>query len=296
MKNIHTFRIFIFTCLALAAWVLSSCRTTREAVVTTVVAKPITTNKLIRNLENNAFEYKTLDIKRISCQYEDNKNKASFRATLQSVFNKSILLSFSKMNIPVGKLLLTRDSVKFVNYINNTYFLDDYSYLSQVLNMDLDFETVHSILTNNAFSFRDEKRDNEFKEFTSYIDSGLYVLQSVKDRKLEKITRKGKERKASRYLKKQDEEVFILQKLFIDPGDFRIRKITLEDNTNKRAAVITFSDFTDVDNQRFPGAIDMDLSNPEETLKLRIKLGKFELNQGDKDLNIKIPEKFKLAK
>ena len=32
------------------------------------------------------------------------------------------------------------------------YFMDDYSYLSNFLNIDLDFATIQSILANNAFS------------------------------------------------------------------------------------------------------------------------------------------------
>ena len=66
--------------------------------------------------------------------------------------DKQIIVMLSKLNIPVGRLWLTPDSVKFINYLEKNYFLDDYSYLSSMLDMDLDFETIHAIVSNNIFS------------------------------------------------------------------------------------------------------------------------------------------------
>jgi len=62
---------------------LSSCKTTR-VVTTTSTAKPISTNKLIRNIENNAFDYKHLAIKKINCQFDNGKTKTSFKESFRS--------------------------------------------------------------------------------------------------------------------------------------------------------------------------------------------------------------------
>ena len=71
--------VFGIVCLVLLG--LSSCRTAR-VVTTSAVAKPISTNKLIRNIESNAFEYKHLAIKKISCQFDNGKSKTSFKASI----------------------------------------------------------------------------------------------------------------------------------------------------------------------------------------------------------------------
>ena len=104
----------------------SACRSTKLATTTTVV-KPMSTNKLIRNIESNVFDYKHLSIKKINCQFDNGKTKTSFKASIFAEKNKQIVVMLSKLNIPVGRLWLTPDSVKFINYIEKNYFLDDYS-------------------------------------------------------------------------------------------------------------------------------------------------------------------------
>lgn len=269
--------------------ILASCKTSK--VVTVEKVKPISTNRLIRKVEEKSFDYKMLSVKRIACQYESPNNKTSFRANLKSEKDKQILVTLSKINVPVARLYLTPDSVKMVNYLNKTYLNEDYQYLSDFVNADLDFETVQAILNNEAFSYRDDERDNDFKEFVSYIDSGMYVLQSIKNRKLNKVLKKGKEDKVDRYLKKLDEEDFIVQHLYIDPKTFKIRKIVLDDQSNERKVTVDFSEFVNVEKQLYPGNIEIHFTSPDKNLSMKIKLSKFSMEK-DQSFNFSIPEKY----
>lgn len=268
---------------------ISSCKTSK--VVTTEKIRPISTNRLIRKVEDKSFDYNVLAIKRIICQYEGPGEKASFRANLKSEKDKQILLTISKINIPLARLLLTPDSVKMVNYLKKEYLEEQYGYLSDLVNMELDFELVQSIISNDAFSYRDDPRDNEFREFVSYTDSGMYILQSIKNRKLEKIELKGKEEKMDRYLNKLGEDLFIVQYLYIDPKTFKVRKIVLDDQSNDRKVTVNFSDFEKVNRQLYPGNIDILFASPEKDLSMKIKLSKFS-TENDQSFNFNIPEKY----
>ena len=232
-----------------------------------------------------------LTIKRIACQYEGPNEKTSFRANLKSEKDKQLLVTLSKINVPVARLYLTPDSVKMVNYLNKTYFSEDYKFLSDLMNADLDFEMVQAVLSNDAFSYHDDRRNNDFKEFASYVDSGMYVLQSFKNRKLSKIVRKGKEDKINRYLKKLNENDFIVQHLYIDPKTFKIRKIVLDDKSNERKVTVDFSDFEKVGRQLYPGNIDIKFDSPEKDLSMKIKLSKFSTGKKE-SFNFNIPEKY----
>ena len=272
---------------------LFSCKSSHE-IVRVENLRPVSTNRLLKNLENNAFDYKEMEISRISCQYESKAQNVSFRGTIKAVNNEKILLTFNKMNVPVGKVLLTRDSVQFINYIEKTYFLNDYEYLSDLLNIDLDFETVNAILSNNAFSYRDDKHNNDFREFTSEVDSGMYVLKSIKDRKLDKVIKKGKDRKIDRLLKKLDEDQLILQTLYID-SKYKLRKVVLEDQLNKRTGIISFADFIKVDRQMYPGEISLQFISPGDNLRMKIKIGKVSMEK-NQNFNFKIPERYERVK
>jgi hypothetical protein len=267
----------------------ASCKTTK--IVTTEKVRPISANRLIKKIEENAFDYDMLAIKRIACHYESPDEKTSFRANLKSEKDQQILLTLSKINVPLARLYLTPDSVKMVNYLNKSYLKEDYQYLSKFVNTNLDFEMVQAVISNEAFSYRDDERDNEFKEFVSYVDSGMYVLQSFKNRKLYKIMQKGKEEKIDRYLKKLDEDAFIVQHIYADPKTFKIRKIILDDQTNNRKVTVNFSDFTQVGRQLYPGNIDIFFTSLEKDLSMRIKLSKFSTEK-DQSFNFNIPAKY----
>ncbi|HET6558512.1 MAG TPA: hypothetical protein VFG54_14435, partial [Prolixibacteraceae bacterium] len=63
-----------FWCIVLAVLLgFSSCRSSRVATTSKVAARPMSAEKLIRNIENNAFDYKHLAIKRINCQFDNGR-------------------------------------------------------------------------------------------------------------------------------------------------------------------------------------------------------------------------------
>lgn len=270
----------------------SSCKTTRIATTSQSI-KPITTNKLIRNIENNVFDYKHLSIKRITCQFDNGKSKTSFKAGIFAQKDKEIVVMLSKLNIPVGRVWLTPDSVKFINYLEKTYFLDDYSYLSSVLDMDLDFETVHAIVSNNIFSLSDEKRDKEIKEYEAKIDSGMYVLESVKKIKPTRDNAKMSERRQARKARKLVENAPVKQSIYIDPETFKLRKIILADNANSRNLNIDFNDFVPVEKQLYPGEMKLNFKGPDSFMELHIKFAGFSTEK-EKDIKFKVPEKYTL--
>jgi len=272
---------------------LASCKTSK--VITAEKVRPMSTNRLIKKVADNAFNYKELAIKRIACQYEGPNERTSFRANLKSEKDKQMIVTLSKINLPVARIYLTPDSVKMVNYLNKTYLKEDYQFLAKFVGADVDFNMIQDILCNDAFSYRNGKRNNDFKEFVSYVDSGMYVLQSFKNRKLDKIYRKGKEDKIDRYLNKLDEDDFIVQHIYIDPKTFKIRKIVIDDKSNKRKVDIDFSDFVKVGSQLYPGNINMNFTSPEKDLSMKIKLSKFSTEK-HQSFNFNIPGKYTRTK
>jgi hypothetical protein len=292
VEIVNKFKLLFWGIAAVVLLGISSCKTTRE--VTTVKAvKPMSTNKLIRNVENNVFDYKHLSIKRITCQFDNGKTKTSFKASILADKDKEIVVMLSKLNIPVGRVWLTPDSVKFINYLEKNYFLDDYSYLSSILDMDLDFKTVHAIVSNNIFSLNDEKRDKEIKDYETKIDSGMYVLESVKNLNARKENPKMSERRQARKARKIVDNAPVKQSIYIDPETFKLRKIRMVDAANSRNLNIDFSDFVAVDKQLYPGEMQLNFKGPDSHMQLHIKFAGFS-TENEKDIRFKVPEKYTL--
>lgn len=285
-RTFFSWPVYVLLILAIG---FSSCKTTR--VVPRGEAKPISTGKLLKKVEENSFNYESFTIKRISCQYSSNSSKATFKINLKALKDEKILVSISKLNIPVGRVLLTPDSVKYVNYIDRNYFVDDYTYLSDFLNIDLDFATIQSILSNNAFSYRNDPKDKDFKTFESYVESGMYVLQSEKERKIFKMDEKGKTGKIERRLKRLDDDALILQKMYFDPSNFDLTKLLIVDKTNDRTMEMNFGDFEKINQKDYPGSIDMSFVSEDENVSLKIRMNGFSTEEIG-SLNLNIPEKY----
>jgi hypothetical protein len=276
--------------IGLVFW-LVSCKSTKNISVEEVQARAISTNKLLKKVEENAFEYDYLTIKSIRCNFTSNKSKAAFKINLKTKRDEKILVSISKLNIPVGRVLLTPDSVKYVNYIDRNYFVDDYSYLSSFLHIDLDFATIQSIISNNAFSYRNDKKDKDFRRFKSFIQDNEYVLQSEKERKIYKMDEKGKTQKIERRLKRLDDQALIVQRMFFSPASFSLTKLEMDDRTNRRNMSLDFDNFNEVEGMEYPGTMDMNFISPEEKINMKIKLSGFSTNKIS-SLDIKIPSKY----
>lgn len=281
---------WLIVLISVALLGFTSCRTTR-VVTPSVAVKPISTNKLIRTIENNAFDYKHLSIKKITCQFDNGKTKTSFKASIWAEKDKRITVMLSKLNIPVGRLWLTPDSVKFINYIGKSYLLDDYSYLSSMLDMDIDFETIHAIISNNLFSLRDEKRDRENRDYAAKIDSGMYVLETIKKLKLPVDNTKGAERRQSRRQRKALVNTPVRQTIYVDPETFKLRKLKMDDVANSRKMNIEFSDFVPVEKQLYPGEVFFHLVSPDSYTQLKIKFAGFSMEE-ENEVRFKLPEKF----
>lgn len=285
----RSFLKFPVVALILFSLWLSSCKTTSE--IPRIEARPISTNKLLKKVEQNAFDFDYLSIKRINCSYSSSKSKENFKISIKAKKDEQILVSITKMNIPVGRILLTPDSVKYVNYIDRNYFVDNYNYLSGFLNIDLNFETIQSIISNNAFSYRDDAKDKDFKTFASFIESNMYVLQSEKTKKIYKIEEKDKPQKIQRRLKRLDDTALILQKMYFNPANFALNEIQINDKTNNRHVKVVFSDFTKIENKDYPEAIEMQFLSDVEEIKMKIKMSGFSTDKIE-SFSIKIPQKY----
>ena len=271
----------------------SSCKTSRE--IATVNVKPIGTAKLLKNIEENRLVYESLSISRINCQFSGNQSKTSFRISLKAIKDEKILASITKLNIPVGRVLLTPDSVIYVNYIERNYFVDDYTFLSNFLNIDLDFNIIQAIISNRAFSYRNDEKDRDFKTFSTSVESGMYVLQSEKERKVFKMDEKGKTGKIERRLKRLDDNALILQKMSFNPTNFALTKLLILDKTNNRKMEMNFDEFVKVMNKDYPGAIDMSFNSESDNIALKIRMSGFSTDKLD-SLNLEIPEKYQQIK
>lgn len=273
-----------FALLFIFVW---SCKTTEK--IPEARLKPMSPARILKNVSESAFDYAYFSVRRVNVVIDDGESKTSFRAGLQAIKDREIQISVTKFNIPLGRISLTPDSILFVNYIERSYISDDYKALSNLFDFDLDFRSVQAILSGNIFSFFDDEDDA--RDYRSSIDLGMYMLQSEKIRKLRKIDQKGKVQKIERIMRRIDEDALVVNTFYFDPELFVLKKMILEDKTNKRKAQLLFNDYNKVGQKYYPGSIDVSFDSEEGRYRVEARMSGFSTERGELT-PVRIPERY----
>jgi hypothetical protein len=274
-------RFFIVLALILIGF--SSCRTTRELPAEHI--RPMDAGKLIRYTEEKAFDFNDLTIRRINVLFSGGETDASFRASLQAIKNKKILATVSKMSFPVGRVLLTPKNVVFVNYLERTYFEDDYSYLSRLMKFNLDFDIIQSLLTNpsgGAIISRSESHD-----YQTSIENGKYVLQSGN------IQNQGTAGQPINFGRRARNNPAndVQKKFYFNPQSFNLEKLILYEPSTNWILEVNYGNYTSVEDKSYPGSIDIKMISEGESTELKIRLSDI-TTQKIKSIDLNIPEKY----
>lgn len=280
-------RYLLFLTYIILFSVLVSCRATKELGFKKV--KPMSVKKLQNNVESNYIDYDTFSAK-ISVKVATKEKQTSFKANLRVKRDSMIWISISPaLGVEVARIQLTPDSVKFLNRLQSEYFTGDYAFLRKNFYLDIDFYSLQAIISNELFTYPNTPDTAKFnKYFKSSVDSGLYCLQTMKDRKIKRHIKKN--------LKKNKTNELISQDIYIHPFKFKIDKVYVEDFENDRSLKINYKDFEAVDDGAdYPRKAAIHIENKDNATDISMKYSKVAINK-DLKFNFKISSKYEKIK
>ncbi len=273
--------------MALVAAAAVSCRTPGK--IPEAKLRPYTAPRLFKKASENSFRYHSFSIRKATIQVDNGRIATTFRAGIQAVRDSFIMVSLSKLNILLARVMLTPDSVLYVNYFNRSYYAGDYSPVGSLLDFDLDFALLQAIVSADIFSvFDDEKTLREFK---TWVEEGQYVLQSESSWKINRLEDRGRTHRIGKILKRMEDEIPVVQTCYLDPSLFVVNKLILEELTGPRKAELTFGGYEQVDGQYFPSSLDVNILSDKGGLKLAARLSGFSTEAGSLNLP-EIPPKY----
>jgi hypothetical protein len=284
----HIKPIAVIHCIALLIFgFLYSCKTPER--IPGVRLKPMNAVKLYKNAEDNTFDYNQFNIRKVNIQYDNGKNKTSFRASVAAVKDKAVTLSITKLNLLLARVMLSPDSITYINYFDKSYYKGLYEPVCNLLDFDLDFNTIQAIVSANIFSLFENQKD--LREYKTWTENGMYVLQSEAIRKLSRMEARGKTHRMARLLKRMNEEISVIQTFFFDPSLYVIRKLTMEDKDSPRKVTLQFNDYEPVGTKYFPSSVGMVFQSDSINLEVQAKMSGFSVEEGE-IIPFKIPEKY----
>lgn len=241
MKNI---KVYVYIIILLSIF---SCGTTKHISTTEKrELPPINRRHLLSLVRDSSLSYSGLMLKKVNIKVNEQGKTSSYKGSMRILKDSSIWIS---LNLALGmeavRLLITKDSVSFIDRYHKEYYKGTHKFLEDKLGIDLNYELIQSLLTNDLVNYEDILEDKNTKRFNSEVSSGFYTLKSMSEKKLIR-----KRRQTERKLCKNKLFTTIYQTNLINPETFKVNKIYVTELYRDWKMNVLYSDYS-----RFSGKL-----------------------------------------
>ena len=265
--------IFQFGIAIIILAVFSSCTGSRKAVRETI--KEQGDEYLMNKLKEHEFKFNQFSAK-FNVTYQVNRKKTTVSGNLRIEKDSIIWISITPaLGIEAVRFMLTPDSIKFINRINNTYIVHEFTYINQLLNKTLDYDMAQAFLIGNDFSLY------ESNTFKASVDNQQYKLITTNRRKLR------------RFVRRSDDDISIpIQSIWLDPESYKVSKVLLKEaERDSRKFQANYSEFEKIDEEFIPTKLEFKVETVDKKVNIKINYSKIQINQ-NQTYPFRIPEKY----
>lgn len=266
----NTGRFFLFGFMFL--FFLSSCASKRKLIKQPL--KEYGEAFLIEKMQDSEtrFEYFAA---RCNISLKSDKAQTELKGQIRMRYDSVIWISLSPaLGIEVARLMISTDTIRFLNRLEKNYFEGDYALITGFLGTSIDFNMVQALILGNDFAYY------ENNTFRASVDNNQYRLSTTGRQKLKK------------YLKQSETPDILVQSLWLSPENYRIKKIHLKEfgDENQRLH-IDYVEHEQVSGNYFPSKIHMEVIKQNNRFDLVIELNAIEINKSQ-TFPFKVPERF----
>jgi len=230
---------------------------------------------LVTKLKKHELKFQQFSA-RFNVSYSVENKNTSVSGSLRIYHDSIIWISITPaLGIEAVRFMLTPDSIKYINRLNNTYLTQDFAFVNQLLNKTLDYDMAQSFLLGNDFSLYDS---NSFK---ASVENQQYKLNTINRRKLRS------------YVRKSEDDISIpIQSIWLDPVTFKISKVLLKEaERDSRRFLATYEEFEDIDGILIPSELDFKVETVDKKIRILISYSKMQINQ-EQTYPFRIPESY----
>ncbi|MGQ9847118.1 MAG: DUF4292 domain-containing protein [Bacteroidales bacterium] len=275
-----------------------ACKTKKYVVDAT---KPANTNlklknygigKLIDSITSHYLFYDTLYVKfklKIDLSEESHNIDGVFKIKKDSLMWISLT---APLGIEAARILLTQDSVYFMNKLKKEYFIKPYSFFENNFQFELKFTDIQAILTNQLFLFSETDEESNLamnynsnereyikKTFFKDKDSSNYILKTHRKHKIKRSIRKNTKE-------------LIVENIKIMPHTFKINWVQIVNYTENKELNIEYQQFETIQNTLFPKLIQFIVKDSSKVFQIQLEYSKVTTNS-ECNFSFNIPNSYK---
>ena len=244
---------------------VSSCKTQKKVVAPIATDIKPMVNKSVQDLQeklDSCSFNSALVTAKASVTVVREGGEMNFNISYRSKKDSVIWISVSPLlGIEVARLMITEDSVKILDKINNKYEVTSFESINKMLQMKVNFEIVQALLYGNFFAYK--KNENRFNSvyLEDSLGSQFYILSSLNKKKLK------------RSLEEKDLNKPVIQDVYVNDTTYRINRVQVEDQRINKILNTEYSDFRLTDGGLFQFKSKTNIK-ADKNIEIRIEYGK----------------------
>ncbi len=223
-------------------------------------------------MKQNQFKYEWFSAK-FSADYIVDGNNTSFSGNIRMQRDSVIWISLSKIGLEGARIMITEDSVKFINRLDKLYFISDFNYINRFINTAVDFDMLQAFIVGNDVKYYENDK------FKVNMDNNQIKLSTINRRKLKKYARNL-----------NDHNKILVENITLDPVTFKINDVSVKEIKANNKLKATYSNYEKVLEQLFPTLLDVAIS-AEKEIGIRIEYSKFSIDE-PQTFPFKIPDSY----
>lgn len=252
MKLLKIYTTCVLLCLSL------SCNSARSIIANGKVDAKLTSKQLIRESTKRKAQFKTLQAK-VKLDIVEGLKTSGYTLNLRMETDKTIWLNAT---LGLARAMITPDRVQFYDKINNQYFDGDYTLLSNLLGVELNFDKVQRLLLGESiFDLKDD----------------TYVISN---------------NEASYILEPKNQRALLELFLLFNPSHFKMDSQQLMQPSKQRFLQIDYTEYQKIENDILPQHIKIIAVEENEELKVLMEYKSVSINQ-EVRFPFKIPSGYK---
>lgn len=222
----------------------------------------------------------------------------SFKAQIRSATDSAAWVSVvPALGIEAARLLITEDSLKLLNRIDDQYFIGNSGSVMEKFKIRPDLSLFQEALLGLPIGLEPNEK------YRSERENGEYVLTSKEKRRFVRAAmdisprdtladdRDMGDRRLERTLRKAEEQEAIVFRYWLEPDSFQVTRVQIADLVRDQVAEIQYQERGGADQHYLPTLVSITLTEPGRQATAKLELSRISL-EGPLQMNFSVPEKF----
>ncbi len=272
MKNKLTLQLII-VCVSILFW---QCRAKKPLIVESPNQELISKQKadtVVSQVVSNNFEFVNLKAK-VKTKFKSREKQNITLGTFVKIIKDSVIhATISKASFPVVIAVITPDSLKFINKLDQKYFVGDFNFIQGILKTEINFYEIQDLLVGNPVKLKPSESHYLIEE-----ESEVFLSSKSKGA-LQKL--KLNEEPSGEWLVK-----YWVNELY------KTGRTLVENDSAKTTIEIIQADYNKVEGQLFPNRTQAEIVTRKDSISIQLNYQRVKINSGV-DFEFAIPDHYK---